>query len=201
MFKLNYNKSLGIGFAILAIILLIQNTLYILLQGSSSPSEYFWQMRGYYNQSVRSLVPFLVQTGAVLFIAFLPSNKTSIWAKVGAILFIASIGWICCGAHEEHLAIAEIIRGLGILLLVWGCTKLWMPLKISYSVIGAIVIANCVIGCIILTTGSNPSAMETLLAVDLNLSVLEFFAILVTFVLSIVCVFKRDKSDSDAPQS
>lgn len=90
------------------------------------------------------LVSKIIQAGAVLFIAFNGQSQSSIFCKVGACLYAIlmlmlisnSLVFNDSGKYFMYFpGVSEYINSLlffapGLLLLVWGLSKLWLPIKL-----------------------------------------------------------------------
>lgn len=97
----------------------------------------------------------IIQAAIVIFVAFNRKSQASIFSKIGACLYSAvmliyiinNLTIHFTGVHYLHFAGVEYIYTFlfytpGLLLFVWGLSKLWLPIKLVTTLMVAITIAG-----------------------------------------------------------
>lgn len=152
----------------------------------------------------------IIQASAVLFIAFNRQSKSSISCKVGACLY--AIYMLMCISNNLSFNISgeiflyfpgvseyinSLLYSLGLLLLVWGLPKLWLPIKLVTTLSVVIsVIGDFIWAKLILMYQYSFEQTESLLNTIDILSTINSVVTLSLIVLSIVWICLREKAPS-----
>ncbi|MDE6145577.1 MAG: hypothetical protein K2F96_04805 [Muribaculaceae bacterium] len=158
------------------------------------------------------LVSQIIQAGAVLFIAFNRQSQSSTFCKVGACLYAIlmlmcisnRLVFIDSGKYFIYFpGVSEYINSLlffapGLLLLVWGLSKLWLPIKLvtTLSVVISVIID---IICAKLIQMYQNYSFEQKESLYNFIDILSFINVVITValvVLSIVWICLREKTPS-----
>lgn len=140
----NYKKSIGLGFIILFSVFVI-NSLVAAIPEMSDTS--FYKIRDWW-----FLLSQIIQAAAVIFVAFNRKSQASIFSKIGACLYstlmlififnrlsynITGESYLYFSGVSEYLN-TFLFYTPGLLLLLWGLSKLWLPIKLVTTLMVAI---------------------------------------------------------------
>lgn len=144
----NYKKSIGLGLIVLFSIFII-NSIVAAIPVMSDSS--FYKIRDWW-----FLLSQVIQATAVIFSAFNRKSQATISSKIGACLYSAlmlififnRLSYNIIG--ESYLYFAGVSEYLntflfytpGLLLLIWGLSKLWLPIKLVTTLMVAISIVE-----------------------------------------------------------
>lgn len=132
----NYKKTIGLGLIVLFTVFFINLSVARIPLMSDS---IFYKIRDWW-----FLLSQIIQASAVIFIAFNRQSQAAIVSKIGAVLYsvlmiIYISNRLAYNINDSTLlyfqGISEYINTLllyspGLLLLVWGLNKLWLPIKL-----------------------------------------------------------------------
>lgn len=132
----NYKKTIGLGLIVLFTVFFINLSVARIPLMSDS---IFYKIRDWW-----FLLSQIIQAFAVIFIAFNKQSQAAIFSKIGAVLYsvlmiIYISNRLAYNINDSTLlyfpGISEYINSLllyspGLLLLVWGLNKLWLPIKL-----------------------------------------------------------------------
>lgn len=132
----NYKKTIGLGLIVLFTVFFINLSVARIPLMSDS---IFYKIRDWW-----FLLSQIIQASAVIFIAFNRQSQAAIVSKIGAVLYsvlmiIYISNRLAYNINDSTLlyfpGISEYINSLllyspGLLLLVWGLNKLWLPIKL-----------------------------------------------------------------------
>jgi hypothetical protein len=130
----NYKKTIGLGLIVLFTVFFINLSVACIPLMSDSIFYSDWWY----------LLSQIIQAFAVIFIAFNKQSQAAIFSKIGAVLYsvlmiIHIYNRLAYNINDSTLlyipGISEYINSLllyspGLLLLVWGLNKLWLPIKL-----------------------------------------------------------------------
>lgn len=144
----NYKKSIGLGLIVLLCVFII-NSLVAAIPVMSDSS--FYKIRDWW-----FLLSQVIQATAVIFLAFNRKTQATIFSKIGACSYSAlmlitifnRLTYNIIG--ESYLYFAGVSEYLntflfyapGLLLLIWGLSKLWLPIKLVTVLMVAISIVE-----------------------------------------------------------
>lgn len=132
----NYKKTIGLGLIVLFTVFFINLSVARIPLMSDS---IFYKIRDWW-----FLLSQIIQAFAVIFVAFNKQSQAAIVSKIGAVLYSVlmiiyisnRLAYIINGSTLLYIpGISEYINSLllyspGLLLLVWGLNKLWLPIKL-----------------------------------------------------------------------
>lgn len=132
----NYKKTIGLGLIVLFTVFFINLSVARIPLMSDS---IFYKIRDWW-----FLLSQIIQAFAVIFVAFNKQSQAAIVSKIGAVLYsvlmiIYISNRLAYNINDSTLlyfpGISEYINSLllyspGLLLLVWGLNKLWLPIKL-----------------------------------------------------------------------
>lgn len=132
----NYKKTIGLGLIVLFTVFFINLSVARIPLMSDS---IFYKIRDWW-----FLLSQIIQAFAVIFVAFNKQSQAAIVSKIGAVLYsvlmiIHIYNRLAYNINDSTLlyfpGISEYINSLllyspGLLLLVWGLNKLWLPIKL-----------------------------------------------------------------------
>lgn len=130
----NYKKTIGLGLIVLFTVFFINLSVARIPLMSDS---IFYKIRDWW-----FLLSQIIQAFAVIFVAFNKQSQAAIVSKIGAILYSVlmiiyisnRLAYNINGSTLLYIpGISEYINSLllpGLLLLVWGLNKLWLPIKL-----------------------------------------------------------------------
>lgn len=143
----NYKKTIGLGLIVLFTVFFINLSVARIPLMSDS---IFYKIRDWW-----FLLSQIIQAFAVIFVAFNRQSQAAIVSKIGAVLYsvlmiIYISNRLAYNINDSTLlyfpGISEYINSLllyspGLLLLVWGLNKLWLPIKLvtTLSVVVSII--------------------------------------------------------------
>lgn len=144
----NYKKSIGLGLIVLLCVFIINSLVAAIPVMSDST---FYKIRDWW-----FLLSQVIQATAVIFLAFNRKSQATILSKIGACLYSAlmliyifnRLSYNFTGESYLYFpGISEYLNTLvfytpGLLLLVWGLPKLWLPIKIVSTLMIAISIVE-----------------------------------------------------------
>ena len=144
----NYKKSIGLGLIILFSVFIINSLVAAI---PLMPDSALYTIRNWWFPLSQ-----IIQACAVIFVAFNRKSQTSIFSKIGACLYsvlmliyifnrltysIAGESYLYSPGVSEYLY-TLLFYAPGLLLLIWGLPKLWLPIKIVSSLMVGISIAE-----------------------------------------------------------
>lgn len=132
----NYKKTIGLGLIVLFTVFFINLSVARIPLMSDS---IFYKIRDWW-----FLLSQIIQAFAVIFVAFNKQSQAAIVSKIGAVLYSVlmiiyisnRLAYNINGSTLLYIpGISEYINSLllyspGLLLLVWGLNKLWLPIKL-----------------------------------------------------------------------
>ncbi len=154
-----------------------------------------------------AILIYILQAAAVIFMAFSRCSKASIYSKIGACIYAVLMLLLLCltfagNSFLLHAKILEYINltlsTLGLLLLIWGLSKLWSPIKIVTSIIVIIFMVVNLISVKMYSLYENYAYDEITSLHFINdiLSIIGLIALIVTLILTIVWMRKKKKIPS-----
>lgn len=197
-----YKQTIGWGFIVLFTVFFVNTSIGRI---PLEPDSALQNIRAWW-----SIISQIIQAAAVLFIAFNWQSKSSISCKVGACLY--AIYMLMCISNNLAFNISgefflyfpgvseyinSLLFSLGLLLLVWGLPKLWLPIKLVTTLSVVIsVIGDFIWTKLIPMYQYSFEQTESLLNTIDILSTINSVVTLSLIVLSIVWICLREKAPS-----
>lgn len=186
----NYKRPIGWGFIILFSVFIIETLFSAVLYFTSWDSSIVVICNRWW------LLSEIIQAAIVIFVAFNRKSQALVFSKIGACLYstvmliniINNLTGTFTGEFYLHFAGAEYLYTFllytpGLLLLVWGLPKLWLPVKLATTLLVAI----SSVGIIIPIFG---------IYYGLSLIIIDIIVTIAALILTIVWFNRKHKSPS-----